>query len=54
LSLQLHRGEGFYVIRGIDYEKYFVEDGTIVFLAIQSFIVEKRGRQDEAGNMIGA
>jgi hypothetical protein len=30
-----------------------MEDSTTIFLGIQSYIAEKRARQDEKGNMIG-
>ena len=53
LSLELHSGSGFCVIRNLDYDKYSVEDNTVIFLGIQSFIAETRARQDEKGNMIG-
>lgn len=53
LSLELHSGRGFCVIRDFKYEKYSVEDNMVIFLGIQSFIAETRARQDEKGNMIG-
>jgi len=52
LSVDLHDGKGFFLIRGLDYSKYTVEDNTIIFLGIQSFVAEKRARQDHLGNMI--
>ncbi|KAI1748602.1 hypothetical protein F4782DRAFT_516684 [Xylaria castorea] len=51
-SLDLHYGKGFFLIRGFNHEKYSVEATTIIFLGIQAYIAEKRGRQDELGNMI--
>ena len=53
LSLALHGGRGFCVIKGLDYDKYSVEDNMIIFLGVQSYIAETRARQDEKGNMIG-
>jgi hypothetical protein len=53
LSMELHSGRGFCVIRDLEYEKYSVEDNMVIFLGIQSFIAETRARQDEKGNMIG-
>ncbi len=53
LAEDLYNGKGFCVIRGIDYGRYCVEDATIIFLGIQSYIAPSRMRQDEAGNMIG-
>ncbi|KAI0973431.1 hypothetical protein F4678DRAFT_471207 [Xylaria arbuscula] len=52
LSLDLHYGKGFILIRGFDKEKYSVEATTIIFLGIQAYVAENRGRQDELGNMI--
>jgi hypothetical protein len=49
----LHDGQGFFLLRGIDHENYSVEDITVIFLGIQSYVAAKRGRQDEEGNMIG-
>jgi len=51
-SLEVHNGRGFCLIRGLEYWKYSVEDNMVIFLGIQSFIAEKRARQDEKGNMI--
>jgi hypothetical protein len=53
LSTEVHEGKGFFVLRGIDQDKYSTEEITIIFLGIQSYIADKRGRQDEVGNMIG-
>jgi len=53
LSLALHGGRGFCVIKGLEYDKYSVEDNMVIFLGIQSYIAETRARQDEMGNMIG-
>ena len=52
LAGDLYNGRGFFLIRGIE-QTYCVEDSVIVFLGIQSYIAERRMRQDEAGNMIG-
>jgi len=52
--MELHNGSGFCVISGLDYEKCSIEDNTIIFLGIQSFIAEARARQDEKGNMLGS
>jgi hypothetical protein len=53
LSRDVHHGKGFCVIRGIDPTAYSVEDLTLVYLGIQSYIAEQRGRQDKRGNMLG-
>ena len=49
----VHYGKGFCVFRGLESEKYSVEDSTIIFLGIQSYIADQRMRQDELGNMLG-
>ncbi|KAG5744718.1 hypothetical protein H9Q70_012588 [Fusarium xylarioides] len=48
----LHLGRGFVVIRGIDGEKYSVEDSVTIFLGVASYIADKRGLQDRKGNML--
>ena len=53
LCNDVHNGKGFFVLRGLDPEKYSVEEGMIIFLGIQSYIGEHRARQDDNGNMIG-
>jgi hypothetical protein len=50
---ELHQGIGFFLIRGLGPQNYSVADSTIVFLGIQSYIAELRGRQTESGDMIG-
>ena len=49
----VHNGKGFCVLRGLEPDRYRLEDGMIVFLGIQSYIAERRMRQDEVGNMLG-
>jgi hypothetical protein len=53
LSGDVHSGKGFCVIRGIDPATYSVEDLTLAYLGVQSYIAEQRGRQDKRGNMLG-
>ncbi|KAH9213193.1 taurine catabolism dioxygenase TauD [Leptodontidium sp. 2 PMI_412] len=48
----VHNGKGFCVLRGLEPDRYRLEDGMIVFLGIQSYIAERRMRQDEVGNML--
>ncbi|KAK0618458.1 hypothetical protein B0T17DRAFT_339574 [Bombardia bombarda] len=52
LGREVHYGKGFVVIRGIDPASYSVEDLTVVYLGVQSYIAEQRGRQDKRGNML--
>ncbi len=53
LSREIHHGKGFCVIRGINPADFSVEDLTLVYLGVQSYIAEQRGRQDKCGNMLG-
>ncbi|KAK4097516.1 Clavaminate synthase-like protein [Parathielavia hyrcaniae] len=52
LSRDVHSGRGFCVIRGLDPASYSVEDLTLAYLGVQSYIAEQRGRQDKRGNML--
>lgn len=52
LSLEVHNGRGFFILRGLDLPKYSIADGTIIFLGIQSYIAEQRARQDDQGNIL--
>ncbi|GAB1310079.1 Taurine hydroxylase-like protein SAT17 [Madurella fahalii] len=52
LSDDVHNGRGFCLIRGINPASYSVEDLTLVYLGVQSYIAEQRGRQDKRGNML--
>lgn len=51
-ALDIHRGKGFAIIRGLDPKDFSTEDNLIIFLGISSYIGSKRGRQDEDGNML--
>jgi hypothetical protein len=53
LSGDIHSGRGFCVIRGLSPAAFTVEDLTLVYLGVQSYIAEQRGRQDKCGNMLG-
>lgn len=53
ISHDLHNGKGFSVVRGINPDHYSVEDLTTVWLGVQAYIAEQRGRQDHKGNMLG-
>ncbi|KAK0657483.1 hypothetical protein B0T16DRAFT_317383 [Cercophora newfieldiana] len=52
LRHDIHGGRGFAVVRGVDPASFSVEDLTLVYLGIQSYIAEQRGRQDRRGNML--
>lgn len=51
---QVHQGRGFGVIRGLNPQKYSVEDFTMLHLGLQTYIANRQGRQDKKGNMLGA
>ncbi|KAK0387503.1 hypothetical protein NLU13_5815 [Sarocladium strictum] len=46
LSRELHHGHGFFVIRGINPDKYSREENIIIYAGISSHIAPIRGRQD--------
>ncbi|VBB71650.1 Putative protein of unknown function [Podospora comata] len=52
LSREVHNGKGFSVIRGLKPASYPVEDLSLVYLGLSSYIAEQRGRQDKRGNML--
>ncbi|KAG4416259.1 hypothetical protein IFR04_010605 [Cadophora malorum] len=49
---QIHNGKGFCILRGLEADRYCLEDSMIVFLGVQSYVAERRMRQDEVGNML--
>ncbi|KAH7329046.1 TfdA family oxidoreductase [Stachybotrys elegans] len=52
LRRELYDGKGFALVRGINPNKYTLEDGTLMYLGIQSYLSSTRGRQDKVGNML--
>jgi hypothetical protein len=52
VALDIHRGRGFAVVRGMNPDEFSPEDNVLVFLGISSYIGVQRGRQDEEGNML--
>lgn len=52
LTVELHEGKGFFVLRGLNPADYTPEDNIIIYLGISSYIAETRGKQDDAGNML--
>ncbi|KFY83064.1 hypothetical protein V500_10190 [Pseudogymnoascus sp. VKM F-4518 (FW-2643)] len=52
LSSELYSGRGVCLIRGLTTEMYEPEEGMVVFMGLQSYVAEEKGRQDERGNMI--
>jgi len=45
LSKELHRGRGFFLLRGVEVDKYTREDNIIIFTGLSSYIGSIRGRQ---------
>jgi len=52
LGSDIYNGRGFCLVRGLDVSKYSVEDLTMIWLGMQSYIAEQQGRQDKNGNML--
>lgn len=50
---EVYDGKGFGVVRGLDPQRYRVEDLTMLYLGIQVYIANRSGRQDHKGNMMG-
>ncbi|KAI1027121.1 hypothetical protein LB504_007989 [Fusarium proliferatum] len=46
LSDELHKGHGFFVIRGVNVDNYTREENSIIYVGISSHIAPQRGRQD--------
>ncbi|KAH7033703.1 uncharacterized protein B0I36DRAFT_373802 [Microdochium trichocladiopsis] len=46
LSRELHFGHGFFVLRGLDVDKYTREENIIIYAGVSSHIGSVRGRQD--------
>ncbi|KAL1901193.1 hypothetical protein Cpir12675_000559 [Ceratocystis pirilliformis] len=52
LGDELYKGRGFGLIRGLDVNKYTIEDRSAIWLGLQSYVASLRARQDKAGNMM--
>jgi hypothetical protein len=48
----IYEGRGFFILRGLDPDDYNVEDFTIVYLGLSSYVAERRGKQDQRGSML--
>lgn len=51
IAFELHRGKGFFVLRGLDPHRWSPEDNAVVYLGICSYIGEKRGKTNQDGDM---
>ncbi|KAI0526396.1 TfdA family taurine catabolism dioxygenase TauD [Xylaria bambusicola] len=50
LSAELHSGHGFFVLRGLDVDKYTREENVIIYAGVSSHVASVRGRQDHQFN----
>ncbi|KAK0615150.1 hypothetical protein B0T17DRAFT_610146 [Bombardia bombarda] len=48
----VYNGRGFSIIRGLDPDDYSLEDLTVIYLGISSYVGEMRGKQDQRGSML--
>ena len=54
LAIDIHHGQGFGLLRGLDPSRYSVEDLLVVYLGISSYIGDKRGVQNRKGDMLSS
>ena len=52
IASQLDFGCGFFVLRGFEPRNYSSDENIILYAGIASYVADKRGRQDERGNML--
>lgn len=52
LGASLYHGRGFFVLRGLEPQRYSSEDNVLIYVGLSSYVAEKRGRQDEHNNML--
>ena len=45
-------GLGFFVLQGVDPDRYTAEENMVIYLGISAYISQQWGRQDEQGNML--
>jgi hypothetical protein len=48
----VYEGRGFSIVRGLEPEDYELEDLTVIYLGISSYVAERRGKQDQRGSML--
>lgn len=51
-SEDIYEGKGFVIVRGLEPNTLPVEDFTIIYLGVSSYIAERRGKQDQRGSML--
>jgi len=52
ICVEVYEGRGFAIVRGLEPDDYVVEDLTVIYLGISSYIGERRGKQDQRGSML--
>lgn len=52
LAQQVHQGQGFFLLRGLNPKEYSDLVNAIVYIGLSCYVGERRGRQDEYGNML--
>lgn len=52
LASEVYQGRGFAVLRGLNPDDYSVEDMTVIYLGLSSYVGERRGKQDQRGSML--
>lgn len=52
MSEDLHWGKGFFVISGLDTDKYSAADLTSIYLGLANYIGDKRGIQNRRGEVL--
>lgn len=50
--VDIYYGRGFVIVRGLDPDAFSVEDLTVIYLGVSSYIAESRGKQDQRGSMM--
>jgi hypothetical protein len=50
LSAELHTGHGFFVLRGLQVDKYTREENIIIYAGVSAHVASQRGRQDHKFN----
>jgi hypothetical protein len=48
----IYEGRGFAIVRGLEPDAYPLEDLTVVYLGVSSYVGERRGKQDQRGSML--
>lgn len=51
---ELHLGSGICILRGLQPDRYSMEENTLLFLALASYIGDQRGVQNFKGAMLSA